>query len=202
MKLDQYGITLTRITENDIELVRTWRNMPHIIAQMAYRRHISKGAQEKWFHTINNPYNYYMIISFNNEKIGVINIKNINLEDKWGEGGLFIWDTKFWNTYIPVLASLCLLNFVFLELKITNKSFVKILKDNGQAIRYNRQLGYVLAPYQEKEKNQLYVLTSEDYILKTEKLRKAARIISGDYQPPRLRGIKSNNNLPEINQFL
>lgn len=202
MKLEQYGIALTRITENDLELVRQWRNMPHIIAQMAYRKHISKSAQKEWFRTVDNPNNYYLIISTGDEKIGVINIKNINIQDKWGEGGIFIWDKKYWNTHIPVLASLCLLNFVFLDLKITNKSFVKILKENTQAIRFNRQLGYVLAPYQEKEKNQLYVLTSEDYIQKTEKLRKAASIVSGDYLPPRLQGKISDNNLEEINCLL
>ncbi|MBI2968064.1 MAG: GNAT family N-acetyltransferase [Bacteroidetes bacterium] len=202
MKLEQYGITLSRITSDDIELVRNMRNAPHVRSTMAYRRYITKSMQKKWFERVNNPLNYYLLISYRNEKIGVINIKNIRLDEKWGEGGIFIHEKNYWNTPVPVLASLCLLNFIFFQLKITDKSFIKILKDNLPSIRYNKILGYVLVPYQEKKKNQLYVLTKDAYIEKTEKLRKAATIFSGDTELPRLTGVKSPLNLEQMNIML
>jgi len=72
MKWMKYGITLSRIKEEDIELVRYWRNKPDIKNTMIYRKYISKQQQKKWFASINNNNNYYYLIIYNNEKIGLI----------------------------------------------------------------------------------------------------------------------------------
>ena len=36
--LNQYGISLKRINENDIELIRKWRNHPTIRKYMGYKK--------------------------------------------------------------------------------------------------------------------------------------------------------------------
>lgn len=202
MIIEQYGLKLKRLKHSDIELVRNWRNDSSIKKRMAFKKYITEKMQKAWFKSIDNKYNYYFLIEYKGENIGVINTKKINLNEMYGEGGIFIWGKELDNEYVPVLASLCFLNAVFYVLKIFNKSFVQILNDNYRAIQFNRSLGYVLLPNQEKVKNQYYILTREDYQEKTEKIRRVAAKLTNDFNLPRIIGDISQNNLDEINELL
>lgn len=200
--IEQYGIQLKRLTQNDIELVRTWRNHKDIRKYMGYKKYITKSMQDIWFESVDNKYNYYFLIEYHEKSIGIINAKKINLKSASGEGGIFIWDNNLENEFIPVFASLCLLNTAFFVFKLFNKSFVQILRDNPKAIQFNKALGYILVPGQEKVKNPYYILTKEDYEKKVMKLRLFAEKYSSDFALPRISGIKSENNLAEINTIL
>jgi len=202
MIIEQYGIRLKRITQQDIELIRYWRNHPDIRKNMAYKKTITKKMQLEWFKSIDNKNNYYFLIEYKGREIGVINSKNVRMDDMYGEGGIFVWEKEADSEFITVLASLCFLNAVFFVLKIFNKSFVQILPENKKAIQFNKKLGYVIVPGQEKSKNPYYVLTREDYINKTEKLRNVASKLSNDFLPPRASGEVSEKNLYDINQVL
>jgi UDP-4-amino-4,6-dideoxy-N-acetyl-beta-L-altrosamine N-acetyltransferase len=202
MIIEQYGVKLKRVTEDDIELIRKWRNHKDIKKYFAFQKHITKKMQKKWFLSVNNKLNYFFIIIYKEEKIGIINCKNIDLKNKIGEGGIFIWNSKYLETEVPVFATICFLDFIFNFLNISNKSFIRILKNNKRAISYNKQIGYILLPGQGHNKLQYYVLTKEDYEKKAVRLRKAAQIISGDNDPPRFSGKKEDINLDEINSFL
>jgi hypothetical protein len=201
MIIEQFGVKLKRIQYDDIELIRYWRNKPEIRSKMAYRKHITKEEQEKWFLSVNNPYNYYFLIEYNGQNIGVINCKKINLLDGYGEGGIFVWEKETDYDFVPVFASLCLLNAVFDVLKIFNKSFVQILRTNKRAINFNKELGYIILPNQEREKNPYYILTKEDYYTKTLSLNKIATKLTTN-SILKVYGEPSENNLSEINKIL
>jgi RimJ/RimL family protein N-acetyltransferase len=202
LTLSQYGVTLKRVTANDIEEIRYWRNKPFIRNTMQFRKHITKKMQQEWFYSINNKYNYYFLIQYKNKNIGVINVRDVNLREMYGEGGIFIWDKNYWNTFIPSFATFILLDFIFNILQVSTKSFIRILKNNEKAIAYNKALGYVLVPYQENKQHQVYVLTKEDYNTKTKKLKKAAQIISKDFNEMQISGEISDLNIDEINNLL
>ncbi|MBL7784358.1 MAG: GNAT family N-acetyltransferase [Chitinophagales bacterium] len=202
MIIKKYGITLQRLNEEDIELVRTWRNHPEIRKRMAYRKHITSEMQQKWFHDNNNKFNYYFLIIYEGRKIGVINTKKVNIQDRYGEGGIFIWEQELWNTYIPSLASLMLIEFTFNQLNFSNKSFIQILRTNHAAIKYNKSMGYVLIPGQEEIENQWYLLTKEDFNRRFEKLERGAFIVSGHYEKMQVIGNPNDRQLDVINQFL
>jgi RimJ/RimL family protein N-acetyltransferase len=201
MILEQFGIKLTRLTRDDIELVRYWRNQPEIRKQMGFQKTITAAMQEKWFKSINNSLNYYLLIHWKEKKIGLINVKNVHVKEKYAEGGIFIWDEACRNSIIPALASLIVLEFTFMNLELNNKSYIHILKSNLRSISYNKRLGYTLVPGQEKNKNQLYLLTKEDYLMKREKLLKGASLVS-DQSELRLTIVPSELNLPEINALV
>ena len=202
LTLSQYGVTLKRITADDIEEIRYWRNQPFIRNTMQFRKHITKKMQQEWFRSINNKYNYYFLIHYKNKNIGVINVRNVNLKEMHGEGGIFIWDKQYWDTFIPSFATFILLDFIFNTLNISTKSFIRILKTNKRAIAYNKALGYVLVPYQNNKQHQVYVLTREDYNKKSQKLKKAAQALTKDYEPMRISGDISDINIKEINDLL
>ena len=58
MIIRKYGISLERLTEEDIELVRQHRNSEFIRKRMFYQKMITEEEQKKWFQSINNDFNY------------------------------------------------------------------------------------------------------------------------------------------------
>lgn len=169
---------------------------------MDYREYITPEMQKKWFESIDNKFNYYFIIEFENKKVGLINAKNFSYTNGFGEGGIFIWDTDYINSFAAVFSTLCLLNFVFFKVKLCNLSHARILSDNDRAIHYNQLIGYKLSPGQEKVYNQLYVLSLEDYKKTGNKLNKAAEMLNNGDGELIFEGTVSEKNLDEINAIL
>jgi UDP-4-amino-4,6-dideoxy-N-acetyl-beta-L-altrosamine N-acetyltransferase len=200
--IEQYGVKLKRLTIEDTELVRRWRNQSEVANYMEYRNYITPEAQKEWFKTINNKFNYYFIIEFEGKKVGVINAKNYSPELGFGEGGIFIGDKKYIHSFAAVFATLCLLNFFLITLKLCEKSRARILRTNKKAIHYNRLIGYKMLPNQENVYNQLYELTLEDYLIHGAKLNKAAAILNNDDARLTYSGTICEENGEEINQLL
>ena len=174
MKICKYGITLNRLRHEDIELVREKRNSEEVRRFMEFREEITPEMQEKWFSNIDTFANFYYIIEYKGVKIGMLNDKNMDWKARTSESGLFLWDESYINTIVPVLASLCLLEVGFYYLN-WNTSYIKVLRNNPQAIEYVTNLGYTLSEGQENTENQLYYLTRELFETKGKKIQKAAR---------------------------
>jgi hypothetical protein len=200
--LKQFDVRLIRLHRDDLELVRTWRNSAHVRDNMVYKDYITEEMQNAWFESINNPLNYYFIIEFDSKKVGVINAKNFQKEQGFGEGGIFIGEQAYEHSFAAVYASLCLLNFVFYLLNDINKSRIRILKDNFRAIQYNKLLGYEWVEDSEDGLNQIYELTRENYLTKGLKLNKAAAIFANGSSKMELIGEPSEINMQEINDLL
>lgn len=157
MELTNYGITLQRLTEDKIELVRTWRNDPKIQQFMEFRDYITPEMQISWFKRINNEHNYYFIVVWNNKEIGLANIKDIDYIEGSAETGLFLYDDLYWNSDVAVRAVLCMNDFMWDNLSL-KKSVIHVMKNNIRAIQFNKYLGYRLEDGQEEKTNQKYVL--------------------------------------------
>jgi len=181
MKLTKYGIVLRRLREEDIELVRNWRNSPRINQFMEYREHITPEMQLEWFKSVNNYENFYYIIEYQGEKIGLINSSHIEWDTVSSEGGIFLWDEKYYETFVPVWASLCMLETSYFMLG-AGRSVIKTLSDNERAKKLNTHLGYELQPGQEEVYNQVYVMTASSFKLQASRLIKAAALLAGHDQ--------------------
>lgn len=201
LTLRQYGIRLIRLQEEDIELVRNWRNQHEIASKMEYREYITAEDQKKWFRTINNKYNYYFLIIYKNKKVGLINAKNYDPSRGFGEGGIFIGEQTFVDSFAAVYSTLCLLNFIFFKLHL-KQSNARILRNNLKAIQYNKLIGYKLLPGQENVENQLYQLTVEDYKKYGKRLNRAAALLNLNDRILKYSGEPEEINLDEINQLL
>ncbi len=176
MRFTKYGVTLRRLSEEDIELVRKWRNSPEINQFMEYREFITHEMQKEWFKSVNNLDNFYYILEYNNEKIGLINNKNSDWEAGTSESGFFIWDEKYLNTTVPIFASLLLIELGFYALN-GKKNFIRIMKGNNRAQDFSVSLGYTLCENQENTENQLYVLTKENFEKKGVKALNAVKAL-------------------------
>lgn len=180
MKLVQYDIILEKLKKEDIELVRYWRNNPKIQNKMQFREYISSEMQEAWFNKISNPAQHmYMLVYYKNKKIGLTNRNTLNGHT---ESGLFIWDDDYWNSPLPILIFL-IATEVYFKLERGEDIYGKILRNNKNAISFNKSLGFKLCDGQQENENQLYRLKKEDYIYNSMKLKKYISIYYNHSEP-------------------
>jgi len=179
MKLFKYGIILERLKEEDIEIVRKWRNSDPVRLNMKYQEIITPEAQKQWFNSINNLRFNYLVIHYKGEKIGLLNDKYIDWESRTSESGIFLGRTEFYNTFVPYLVSVAGIEFTFYLLG-WKKQYAHILKSNVNAIKFNLQLGYQLCEGQEDFDHQRYEMTRVSYEQKAGKIRKAVHLLAGN----------------------
>lgn len=197
MIIEKYGIRLCRLKEKDSELVRQNRNADHIRKFMDVQEIITEEMQRKWFHSINNIYNYYYIVEYKGEKIGLINGKNIDFEKRTSEGGIFIWDAKYIGTVIPVIASIVLTDLTF-YINNFKKNYAKVLKTNERSSFYNKSLGYVSSnDFPENEQCIYYELTKENYTNHVVPIRKGIISLTKDASPLSYENISFEEDSPE-----
>jgi UDP-4-amino-4,6-dideoxy-N-acetyl-beta-L-altrosamine N-acetyltransferase len=179
MKLSKYGVTLRRLRLEDIETVRQWRNSSQINQFMEFREQITPEMQLDWFRSVDNFENFYYIIHYEGKDIGLINSSKIEWDTVSSEGGIFLWDEQYYETFVPVWASLCLLETSYFILN-AGKSYIKTLNDNERAKKLNTHLGYVLEPGQEGVFNQVYLMTSSSFKLQASRLIKATSMLASN----------------------
>ena len=201
MIVEQYGLIYSRVTEQDLETLRYWRNQSFIRDTMQFRDYITPTMQKSWFQKINNKYNYYFIIQHNNKKIGLINCKDSS-ENKVAEGGIFIWDKSYWGTSIPVFASLTMLQAVFKVFQSGEVSVATVACNNKQALDFNLKLGYLIKETTQDGKFYKLYLSKERFFSHCEKLMRAAAIMSNNQSEFVLTAEENNLQSDEINSYI
>ncbi len=179
MIIRNFGIILSQLTLEDIELVRYWRNSKEISKVMEYQKFITEEEQKKWFHSLNPHSDFYFLINYKGVKVGLIHTSHINWKDKTADAGLFVWDKNYLGTHIPVLASLAMLECFFENFGL-KKYFAKVGRENSIAIRYNLTLGFSLHEKSDNSNFDFYVLEKESYLKASEKLRRFVSTVSSE----------------------
>lgn len=169
MELTNYGITLRRLTEDKIELVRNWRNDPKISSTMFYQEYITPEMQKAWFDKIKDK-DLYFIIEYNGEEIGVINVKDIDTIQKTGETGVFIYSDKYLNTDVAYRSHLLFFDYIYENLNFIN-TYSHIRTDNPRAIRFIEFMGAVCDLTHSNTQSKMYVLTKDSYLYNTHRQR-------------------------------
>jgi RimJ/RimL family protein N-acetyltransferase len=197
MIIRKYGLVLKRLKEEDIELIRQKRNSEAVRRTMYFREEITPEMQKKWFKSINNKYNGYYLISYNNEKIGMIHGNHVNFEKRTCEGGIFIWDEQHLNSPIPSLASIIMNDWTFF-LANFQKIYAKVLKENKVALSYNKMQGYEPCEPQNNDQGvEWLVLTRESYMSKIDAVRKNMAQFTNDEKPLQLNDLDASDDLGE-----
>ena len=174
MIISRGDIVYKRLQEEDIELLRKWRNSKDISRTMIYRENITREMQKKWFDSINNKYNLYFIIEYKEKKIGLINGKDIDWEKMSMETGVFYWDKSILKSHIPIICSLIFGEIGVRVFRLT--AFAKIRKDNTNARRFNKLLGFEVYKDIDPE-YQLYKMNIDSYTKRSKVIMKAFNIL-------------------------
>ncbi len=168
MEIINYGIILRKITLNDMELMRTWRNSDFVKKHMVFKSYLTREMQIDWYLKINNINNYYFIIYKENKPIGITNLKDIDFSNGTAESGIFMYSEEYTNSDLGVRATFSLLDFAFLTLKL-NKLRQTIIVENKAAMNFNKSLGVKIT--ENKDGICKGELVKEDYYKKTLKIR-------------------------------
>lgn len=138
--MKKFNLELTPLKKEDLETVRMWRNDADIAQFMEYQENITPEQQIEWFNSLDEKTTYFIIQS-NTKKIGLINLKNIDLVQQTAESGLFIGNKSFMGTGITLGASIILLDYAFEKLNL-NTVTAKVNKKNSDAKMYNELIGF------------------------------------------------------------
>ena len=133
-------ISLSSLRIEDIELVRSWRNHIDVRTKMIFQTEISRDMQADWYSNL-SELDIYLLIESANNKIGLINVKNIDFKKRSGEAGIFIGSDEYRSTSLPVFATLLMMSTFFDDFGF-NSLKAKVLKENQDAIDFNLMLGY------------------------------------------------------------
>jgi len=145
LTIEGYGVTQTRVTEDDIELIRSWRLDPRVRRHMLYQGEISAEQQRAWFRSIDNDSNYFFVVHHEGQKIGLNSIKDIDWQRRSGQGGLFIVPEALRASLLVFRIAIPPLLWLFDEMGLEEVHAV-IRADNRRAIRYNHALGHRFDP--------------------------------------------------------
>ena len=176
MRITGYGITLERLTEDRIELLRNWRNAEDISRYMEYQQHITPEMQQQWFNGLRELNDFYFIVAYNDEPLGLIHTSHIDWSTGIGHAGLFIFDERYLASPIPVLASVSMLDALF-GLFPLHAVYAKVKQDNSVAADYNKKLGFRLQAGEEGKPFQQYLLVKELYYMSAAFIRRSARML-------------------------
>ena len=174
MRICKYGITLNRLRQEDLEFVLEKRNTENADQLIDSGVEITPEMQQKWFDGINNDTNFYFIIEYKGNRIGMLNNKKIDWEASTSESSLFLWDETYSKTIVPTLASLCMIEVVFYYLN-WNASYIRIHSGNLAAIENAVSLGYELSEGKETVENQIYYLTRDLFETKSKNVQTEAQ---------------------------
>ena len=180
MIIKKYGITLERLTEADIELVRHHRNSELIRRRMFYQKQITEEEQKAWFSRINNDLNYYFLILHKGKKIGLTHGNIDSYEEGISHGGIFIWEPTAMQSHLPIVASVCATDLIFFLVKM-KKSYAEVRADNKIALEYNQKFGYKIVPELSDSEKFVLELTPENYLATAKTIREMVKKMSGDF---------------------
>jgi len=164
MKIEVNGLVIERLKEKDIELVREWRNSDNIRKNMLYQEIITPEQQVEWFHSINNFNNFYFVVEYKGRKVGLVNIKDINWDERNGEAGVFMIERDLSAALIPVAGALSISELVVGVFGF-KKLFAKVRKDNKTMQKLNKLFGYKKVENHENENKDYdkYYITPDSY---------------------------------------
>lgn len=180
MIIRKYGISLERLTEADIELVRHHRNSELIRKRMFYQKLITEEEQKKWFQSINNDFNYYFLILHKGKKIGLTHCQIHSYAEGISYGGIFIWEPTALQSHLPIIASVCATDLIFFLVKI-KKSMAEVRTDNKIALEYNQKFGYKIVPELSDDNKYVMELTPENYLESAKTIREMVKKMSNDF---------------------
>jgi len=141
MRFVRFGITLERLKPAHLERVRQWRNSDWVRPYMRYRTMIQPADQEAWFEKLDPERDWYFCTEVGGRSLALFHIKSIDWAQASGESGGFVADPGFIGRPEPALATLALMDFAFLVLRLDSLE-AQYNSALQRVVRFNHQLGY------------------------------------------------------------
>ena len=136
------NIKLEKLTIENIEIVRNWRNSKDVSSYMYSNKKIEKEDQKSWFEKENNDNSSeYWIITYDNNKIGLASLTDINLVLNSCYWAFYLGDTSIRGMGIGSKIEYSVMHYVFEELKL-NKLRCEVFTFNDNVIKMHEKFGF------------------------------------------------------------
>lgn len=135
-------ITLRKLSFEDIELVRNWRNSPDVAPYMYNEAHISEEQQKKWFEKVSiDSSSVYWIIEYEGKKLGLASLTGIDRTLSSCYWAFYLGDLSIRGGGIGAKIEYNVLEYVFNELKL-NKLRCEVFITNDKVIKMHEKFGF------------------------------------------------------------
>jgi UDP-4-amino-4,6-dideoxy-N-acetyl-beta-L-altrosamine N-acetyltransferase len=135
-------IKLIPLKQDDIELVREWRNSNEVAQYMYTENHITKEQQQNWFESVSKRKDcIYWIIEYENKKLGLASITDINLNLQSCYWAFYLGDTSVRGAGIGGKIEFNVLKHVFDEIGL-NKLRCEVFVNNDMVIKMHEKFGF------------------------------------------------------------
>ena len=161
--------SMRSIGEDDIQLLRYWRNLEHVRSAMTTSAVISHQHQRDWYagQSANNARHF--VYSIDDVDVGSFNLSKIDFETRSFEGGIYCGNPDYFGHWINLWACIQLYEIGFGSLDLET-STARIITKNYKAIRLNKEIGYTLVGEAENGIGH-YVLTKAAFLSKAKPLK-------------------------------
>ncbi len=141
LKLQKRNLTIREFKESDIELKLKWINDPENNFFLHYNIPLNSEDTFKWYENKDNTIRLDCVIEYDNNRVGLIGLLNINKTDCKAEFYITIGEHNYKNKGIATSSSILILEYAFKKLGI-NKVYLNVDFDNEPAIRLYEKLGF------------------------------------------------------------
>jgi len=137
-EFEKYGFKFIRANEDNIELIRNWRNSDFIRYKMINQNIITREEQINWFKNLDKVNNHYYIAqnAESLEYVGVVYLKI--LKNNIGEPGSYLIREDLENTATSTIIQFAFSDYSFDSLGVDILS-PKVNKDNTKAFKLNME---------------------------------------------------------------
>ncbi len=177
MKFVRYGVTLERMRNEHLEMVRQWRNCEWVLPRMRYREVIEPDAQVRWFSALDPKTNWYFVALSGDIPYAMLHIKDIDWGRRCGEAGGFVGERQFIGTPAAGQATMAMMDFAFFVLQL--EALQAHYRSQVESVaRFNSNLGYQVVS-REVDGFDCAQVTREQYLNAASAFRAAAVSLYG-----------------------
>tara|TARA_R110002020_G_scaffold20990_12_gene70999 strand:- start:1868 stop:2416 length:549 start_codon:yes stop_codon:yes gene_type:complete len=137
--MSEFG-KLRVIVENDLELMRSWRNIPNVRANMYTQHEITQEEHLAWWQRVNNSCeNLYLMYELNSLPAGVVYFNKIDRSSNNAAWGFYAAPNapRGTGTKMEFLA----LDYAFKKLEL-HKLYCEVLEYNSPVIKLHGKFGF------------------------------------------------------------
>ncbi|MDR5659782.1 UDP-4-amino-4,6-dideoxy-N-acetyl-beta-L-altrosamine N-acetyltransferase [Serpentinicella sp. ANB-PHB4] len=138
------ALKLTKVTEDDLELIMNWRMKPSVTKYMYTDPRLTIEGQKNWLENIKEScYIKYWVIRMDGVRIGLVNVSDIDLINKRCTWAYYIGDTSFRGKGLAGILECNIYDYVFDVLKL-NKLCCEVFSFNDKVISIHQRFGSVI----------------------------------------------------------
>ena len=149
-------IQIRRMTEDDTDLIVTWRNNPRVRHNFIYRKPFTKEGHENWIHTMVDTGKVVQFIieeRSSGKPVGSVYLRDIDPECRKAEYGIFIGEDWAVGKGFGSEAAGLAVQYGFEKLNL-HKIFLRVFADNLPAIHSYEKAGFKQEGY---FKDEIYI---------------------------------------------